>query len=238
MISFFCEKTLKPTTVGSYYCSCLVGYENVDSTHLGTPLDGTSCQNVDECTTGDNECDANAHCTDNDGSYTCECLGGWTGDGRSCMDFEECKDMMERGVSHTGNEWIDGNTYGARGLTLMSNYTFEDCDQYAYCQGDENGVYSCHCLPGLTGDGFSCRDLDECGLTNDDPVTAVCDENATCVNTFGTYECQCNEGYSGNGKAKVFTRPDRTFSKIFNNLAIRISYYLFTDTHSVLKFEA
>merc|ERR1711911_122144 len=107
---------------------------------------------------------------------------------------------MERGVSHTGT-WIDGNTYsGARGLTLQSNYTFTDCHEHAYCQGDENGLYTCHCLPGLTGDGFTCRDLDECGIENGDPVTAVCDENATCVNTFGTYECECNDGYSGTGK--------------------------------------
>ena len=187
-------------TDGSYHCSCLPGYENADPSNLGTPLDGTDCQNVNECD-GTNECDTNAHCTDNDGSYSCECLGGWTGDGRSCMDYEECKNMMERGVSHTGTEWIDGNTYGgARGLTLMSNYTFTDCHEHAYCQGDENGLYTCHCLPGLTGDGFTCRDLDECGIENGDPVTAVCDENATCVNTFGTYECECNDGYSGSGK--------------------------------------
>ena len=127
---------MKPTTDGSYHCSCGAGYENVNSTHIGTALDGTECQNINECTTGDNECDVNAHCTDSVGGYTCECLGGWTGDGRTCMDYEECKNMMERNVSHTGTEWIDGNTYGgARGLTLMSNYTFQDCHEYAYCEG-------------------------------------------------------------------------------------------------------
>ena len=90
---------MKPTTDGSYHCSCGAGYENVNSTHIGTALDGTECQNINECTTGDNECDVNAHCTDSVGGYTCEYLGGWTGDGRTCMDHEECKNIRERNVS-------------------------------------------------------------------------------------------------------------------------------------------
>ena len=88
------------------------------------------------------------------------------------MDYEECKNMMERNVSHTGTEWIDGNTYGgARGLTLMSNYTFQDYHEHAYCEGDKNGMFTCHCLPGLTGDGCTCRDLDQCGHINNDTIT-------------------------------------------------------------------
>ena len=26
-----------------------------------------------------------------------------------------------------------------------------------------------------------------------------CDENALCINTEGSYKCDCNEGYNGNG---------------------------------------
>ena len=60
-------------------------------------------------------------------------------------------------------------------------------------------MFTCHCLPGLTGDGFTCRDLDECGLTNNDTATYECDENATCVNNFGSYECECNECHGRQG---------------------------------------
>ena len=37
-------------------------------------------------------------------------------------------------------------------------------------------------------------DYDECYEWDDD-----CDMNAVCINTYGSYECECNEGYSGSG---------------------------------------
>ena len=38
---------------------------------------------IDECS-GTNDCDSNANCTDTDGSYTCMCNDGYTGNGTSC----------------------------------------------------------------------------------------------------------------------------------------------------------
>ena len=52
---------------------------------------------------------------------------------------------------------------------------------------------------------LKCRfspDIDECALGKDD-----CDANAGCVNTEGSYECNCNPGYFRDGllcKSKVF----------------------------------
>ncbi len=37
-------------------------------------------------------------------------------------------------------------------------------------------------------------DIDECALG-----TAECDPNADCVNTIGSYNCTCRDGYFGNG---------------------------------------
>ena len=31
-----------------------------------------------------NECDSNAQCTNTEGSYSCQCLGGYRGDGKNC----------------------------------------------------------------------------------------------------------------------------------------------------------
>lgn len=38
-------------------------------------------------------------------------------------------------------------------------------------------------------------DIDECALEIDN-----CDSNAICLNTEGSYECECNVGYRGNGR--------------------------------------
>ena len=45
-------------------------------------------------------------------------------------------------------------------------------------------------------------DIDECALGRDD-----CDANAGCINTEGSYECNCNSGYFRDGlfcKSEVF----------------------------------
>ena len=43
-----------------------------------------SILDIDECTAGKHNCDQNADCQDNDGSFTCTCNGGYTGDGVTC----------------------------------------------------------------------------------------------------------------------------------------------------------
>ena len=39
-----------------------------------------------------------------------------------------------------------------------------------------------------------CADIDECLNT-----TYPCDDNATCTNIDGTYNCSCDPGFTGNG---------------------------------------
>ena len=46
---------------------------------------------VDECTTGDHDCDENAICEKNTGlsttgPFSCSCKGGYYGDGKTCLD--------------------------------------------------------------------------------------------------------------------------------------------------------
>lgn len=42
-----------------------------------------------------------------------------------------------------------------------------------------------------------CVDIDECENSYGE---RMCDENAKCINTFGSYYCKCNDGYFGNGR--------------------------------------
>ena len=42
---------------------------------------------------------------------------------------------------------------------------------------------------------FVCVDIDECSA-----CSPVCDINANCSNTRGSFYCTCKEGYTGDGK--------------------------------------
>ena len=45
---------------------------------------------VDECNSTTNTCDANAVCENTQGSYTCTCKSGYTGDGGECTGILWC----------------------------------------------------------------------------------------------------------------------------------------------------
>ena len=44
---------------------------------------------IDECIAMEQPCDANANCTNTDGSYVCTCSEGYTGDGTLCSGTED-----------------------------------------------------------------------------------------------------------------------------------------------------
>ena len=54
--------------------------------------------------------------------------------------------------------------------------------------------------------GYSLTDADECNTS-----VSVCDVNADCKNTLGSYRCSCRAGFSGDGhtckdKKRIFIR--------------------------------
>ena len=86
------------------------------------------------------------------------------------------------------------------------------CDANANCTNTV-GSYNCSCNLGFTGNGSICEgqhknpkgcktpvclsfssDVDECAES-----LADCVENAYCKNTIGSYECGCNDGFTGDG---------------------------------------
>lgn len=61
-----------------------------------------------------------------------------------------------------------------------------ECDPLASC-ADADGEARCTCFDGLSGDGLSCADIDECA----EAALNDCDVNAVCLNRVGTYTCRC-----------------------------------------------
>ncbi len=47
-------------------------------------LDYFVLSDIDECTDGTHNCDVNAFCSNNNGSFTCTCNSGYDGDGVTC----------------------------------------------------------------------------------------------------------------------------------------------------------
>ena len=50
------------------------------------------------------------------------------------------------------------------------------------------------CTEGFIPQDSECVDVDECAATE-----SPCDENASCNNSEGSFECECNAGYDGDG---------------------------------------
>lgn len=70
------------------------------------------------------------------------------------------------------------------------------CGEGNECTGDFlTGNPLCYCETGLTGD--RCQiDVDEC-IPEQDDQPPICHHNGACVNTFGSYHCECADGYEG-----------------------------------------
>lgn len=55
---------------------------------LGWSIDTSFISDDDECKLGTDKCHDDAECTNTVGSYTCQCLEGFTGDGKTCIGSE------------------------------------------------------------------------------------------------------------------------------------------------------
>ncbi|CAB4032885.1 fibrillin-2-like isoform X48 [Paramuricea clavata] len=51
---------------------------------MGYSGNGTSCENINECAVGTDNCHEDAACLDTDGSYECSCNEGYSGNGVAC----------------------------------------------------------------------------------------------------------------------------------------------------------
>ena len=90
------QTTFCLNTLGNFDCLCLSGYINPNGTSCDRKLNLNHplcccyfifCHNIelDECSDPSlNDCDVNANCTDIPGSYMCDCVLGYDGNGTFC----------------------------------------------------------------------------------------------------------------------------------------------------------
>ena len=62
------------------------------------------------------------------------------------------------------------------------------CSTDASCVTFFTGDSKCVCNDGFIGDGILCTDINECRFD-------ICEDNAICSNTVGSFTCECEDGF-------------------------------------------
>ncbi|XP_060068909.1 fibrillin-2-like [Ylistrum balloti] len=170
---------------GSYRCICNEGYmlQQLDNNQF--------CIDVNECETIAGVC-ANGQCENIDGGYRCQCPPDTilTDDGMMCLDVREgncfgrfegglCLNAFTRNMTKAmccctvGQAW--GNTNQCEVCPQRGEASFK-----ALCTDDEGVI--------ISPDGGT-MDVNECMM-----FPGLC-ENGLCVNTDGSFRCECGQGY-------------------------------------------
>jgi len=163
------------TGVNAFRCDCQDGW-----TDSNCDVDVAECQlNIDNC-------DRNADCVDTPGSFQCTCKYGYEDANKACdVTTAEYEAFTQIQKAQCGLQCSD----------------IDDCTGgeakciHGECRDIGAMAYRCKCTPGYTD--FKCdADINECGQMTDN-----CDrEHGICKNTFGSWECECMDGYFGTGE--------------------------------------
>lgn len=132
---------------GSFRCDsgtvCQPGFQNING----------NCSDINECTSGANNCDVNATCANATGSFMCSCKAGFTGDGVTCVDVDECATPNRCGANGICTNTEGGFSCGCQqGYKLTSPTTCADIDE---CN-DPTANFSCDAICQNTPGGAQC----------------------------------------------------------------------------------
>ena len=122
---------------------------------------------INECGSNDlNNCHENAQCINTEGSFTCSCNPGYTGDGVACTS----KLLMQKNIFGMNKIFrLIHSIYTMYMYTYllacMCSADINECEQeihscspYANCT-DTDGSFNCTCREGFEGDGFNCTGM-------------------------------------------------------------------------------
>jgi hypothetical protein len=168
-------------------CKVEAGYE--------CPTEGMACVDVDECAGDPSPCDVHATCTNADGTFSCECNDGFTGDGETCTSEDPCdpNPCQHEGVCEAGEEGpVCACADGYKGT--LCEVELNGCDKTpclngGTCTDTGAGTFSCECVEGYEGDA--------CETDSDNCAAKPCLNGGKCVDGLASYTCQCPIGFTG-----------------------------------------
>ncbi|XP_014017554.2 latent-transforming growth factor beta-binding protein 4 isoform X1 [Salmo salar] len=180
-------------TAGSYKCACRSGFR----------LQGNTCGDVDECENA-LQCPGQ-ECINSEGSFICvACSPGFEAGNGQCTDVDECR--------QTSNLCANGrceNTPGSYQCVCRTGFKLQDsicidideCEDHSQCPGqrcvNSEGSYKCiACKAGHVMQDGLCTDVDDCQSPD------TCGATRLCVNTDGSYRCDCQPGYRTAGPGR------------------------------------
>ena len=129
------------------------------------------------------------------------CISGYTYNGVTCVDVNEC----ETNKHNCSSDAICTNTDGGFTCACKAGYKGDgkicvdvdecaegkdNCHTKAKCTNTEGG-FTCACNAGYIGNGATCVDINECDIKD------ICLGSCTvCNNTDGGFTCTCKAGYN------------------------------------------
>ncbi|CAM5117748.1 unnamed protein product [Natator depressus] len=197
--------------VNNTHCTCLDGYRSEKNRFFTNITE--ICDDIDECLwTSPADCGSNTICSNTAGSYFCTCRSGYepssgktkfmNASENTCQAIDECQ----------GPSPADCGPH-ANCTNVPGSYSCSCTDGYEPSSGNARFTHArentCQVLASVTpvvrsyrctcswGFGKSqrdsskiCTDINECHKTPD-----ICGPRAMCINTNGSYCCECQAGY-------------------------------------------
>jgi hypothetical protein len=151
-------------------------------------------KHVDRCLRNGKTCSDDARCVKLNQTYhECHCEPGFTGDGYSCSNIDDCigEDTCQNGATCVDSiemfscicpKDFDGDRCE---ISLQPNNPCKNnpCKNNAGCVSEDGKSYVCECSPGWTGA--------TCSKSVDDCADSACLAGGQCEDRHRTYVCEC-----------------------------------------------